>query len=71
MTDDELIEYVGLGGLDAGRRAHFIQTLPPSRRAVYEHMRNVEVALGLYSAGTGPKPAGVIICEEHSDVGRR
>lgn len=64
MSDSELVAYLGFRPTDDQEKvARFIRDLPPARRALYDRMAAVEVELRLWSAGVGPKPKGVIVCQ--------
>lgn len=63
MTDDELLEYLGLP--EGPTERLYIANLPPRSRAAYERMKVVEEDIKLWQAGVGPKPTGVILCKEH------
>lgn len=60
MTDDELAAFMGIAR--AKDRNRILAAVTPAERATYEEMHRVEVEAAAYLAGTGPKPAGVIIC---------
>ena len=68
MTDTELAEYLHLTSAEA---AIVIPRLTPARRAVYDHMKQVEIEAALWSEGLGPKPQGVLIDTERSTKHRR
>jgi hypothetical protein len=57
MTDAELATFLGLSEAEA----HLVSKIKPDKRAVYERMAEVEIELGLWQAGLGPKPSGVIV----------
>lgn len=63
MTDEELAKWLNLTPEEA---VIVIPKLTPSRRAVYAHMRKVEVDAALWAEGLGPKPPGVLIDTERS-----
>jgi hypothetical protein len=60
MSDEELIDYLGLG--DESTAAQIIAKIAPEKRAVYERMAQVEFEIKLWQEGVAPKPAGVIPC---------
>lgn len=62
MTDAELADYLGI--TDEPFRDSYIASMDPKRRAAYENMAEVELALSLWVQALGPKPEGVIVCEE-------
>ena len=61
VTDDQLIEFLGLGRCSGEVRTKVLRSITPARRAVYDRMAEVEVALQLWECGLGPKPSGVLI----------
>jgi len=61
MTDDELMEFLGIKRL-APKAAPIMATITPEKRALYDRMANLETEVALWQEGLGPKPAGVIIC---------
>ena len=65
MNDTELAAYLGFKETDDQVKvAAFISNLAPARRELYDRMREVEMECNLWTAGLGPKPQGVIVCEE-------
>jgi len=68
-TNRALAEFLGIAN-DA-RWPKAIANLAPEKRASYERMAEVTMALQLYGAGLGPKPSGVIICHEHKPRSQR
>lgn len=64
MSDEELAEWLGLMRETPEVRDKIMASITPERRALYEHMRQVEVDLILWQNGVGPKPTGVIVCED-------
>lgn len=69
MTDDEMATFCGLAQ-DDQLRAKFAATLTPEKRALFERMANLEMEGNLWTAGLGPKPAGVLLDTER-DIKRR
>lgn len=69
MTDEELAAFCGLKP-DDPMRHKFVQSLSPSKRALFERMAILETEIELWHAGLGPKPTGVLIDTER-DVKRR
>lgn len=67
MTDDELLEYLGLPDGPAERA--WIARLLWWQRNAYEAMRTKEQDIKLWQEGVGPKPTGVILCREHKSRG--
>lgn len=63
MTDDELLEYLGLP--DGPDERAWIARLLWWQRDAYEAMRTKEHDIKLWQEGVGPKPTGVILCKEH------
>ena len=61
MNDRDLAVFLGLG--DAPNWRKCIEVLAPEKRAVFERMAQVTIALQLWEAGLGPKPSGVIVCK--------
>jgi len=68
MTDEELTEYLRITAAEA---AIIIPKLTPSRRAVYDRMKQVEIEAALWAEGLGPKPQGVLIDTERGTKRRR
>jgi hypothetical protein len=62
MTDEELAKFLGIHNDERWPRA--IAKLAPEKRATYERMAGVAVEAELWTAGLGPKPAGVLIDTE-------
>jgi hypothetical protein len=62
MTDDELMEFLGIKRLAPEGRAKIMATITPEKRALYDRMANLETEVALWQEGLGPKPDGVIIC---------
>ncbi|HSM79192.1 MAG TPA: hypothetical protein VLT57_16250 [Bryobacteraceae bacterium] len=73
MSDEQLSAYLGFKPEDDQVKvAKFIAELAPARRALYDRMAQVEIELNLWTAGLGPKPTGVIVCEDkHTRHGKR
>lgn len=67
MTDNELVAFLGITDLPEDQQAKLIAGLG-SKHATYEQMHRVEVELGLWQAGLGSKPSGVIVCREHTSA---
>jgi hypothetical protein len=63
VTDLELAKFLGIADDERWPRA--IAKLDQKKRAVYERMSDVCIELELWQAGLGPKPANIIVCEEH------
>jgi hypothetical protein len=63
MTDDELLEYLGLP--DGPTERAYVANLAPRARAAYERMKVIEEDIKLWQAGVGPKPTDAILCMEH------
>lgn len=63
MTDKELSAYLHLTPEQA---AIVIPKLTPSRRALYDRMKQVEQEAELWAVGLGPKPKGVLIDTEQA-----
>ena len=61
MTDDQLIEFLGLGRCSDEQRARVLRGITAARRAVYERMAEVELQLRLWEHGLGPRPRDVLI----------
>ena len=59
MDDAQLAKFLGLD--DDPRWPELIAKLPESKRATFERMAEVEMEIGLYQAGLGPLPKGVLI----------
>jgi hypothetical protein len=68
MTDLELAEYLGVA--NDPDRDKFIAGLKPEQRAMFDHMAEIEVDLNLWAQGLGPKPSGVIVCEDQCHAKR-
>lgn len=64
MTDLELIRFLGIE--DEPCREAMLARITPEQRELYVRMADVETEIKLWQAGLGPKPAGVLICTEHS-----
>ena len=64
MNDSELAEYLGIS--KAKERDAIMAKITPEQRATYEAMRTAEEDITLWLAGVAPKPAGVIICRDHT-----
>ena len=64
MSDDELIEWLGLARVKPEERDKIMASITPERRALYEHMHQVEMELILWQNGVGPKPSDVIVCKD-------
>jgi hypothetical protein len=62
MTDDELMEFIGIKRCSPEARAKIMARITPAKRAHYESMADTVVELNLWAAGLGPKPQGVIVC---------
>lgn len=58
MTDEELAEYLRLTPAEF---AIVLPKLSPQRRATYNRMKQIEIDLGLWEAGIGPKPQDVMV----------
>lgn len=71
MTDDELIEYLGLRAYSEPTRAKFIAEMTKESRETYDRMREAEQDIKLWQEGVGPKPTGVILCHDHTPKRRR
>lgn len=67
MTDAELADYLHLTPAEA---VVVIPKLTAERRAIYDHMKQVEIEAALWINGLGPKPQGVLIDTER-DTRRR
>jgi hypothetical protein len=63
VSDDELLEYLGLP--DGQKERAWIARLLWWQRDAYEAMRTKEEDIKLWQAGVGPKPTGVILCKDH------
>jgi hypothetical protein len=61
MTDEQLAEFLCPDDPALGLRI-VTETMTPERRATYERMAEVVDEIGLYEAGVGTKPKGVILC---------
>lgn len=61
MTDAELEVYLGIAGTK--ECAAIMAKITPEERATYDDMARIEYELKLWSAGLGPKPPGVIVCD--------
>lgn len=59
MTDEELAKYLGIQNWPDWQKA--IDIIPPSKRASYERMSELEMEIALWQQGLGPKPRGVLI----------
>lgn len=68
MTDDELLEYLGLP--DGPSERLYIATMKPKARAAFTHLRRVEQDIKLWIEGVGPKPTDAILCYEHDRKGQ-
>jgi hypothetical protein len=64
MTDDQLLEYLGLPDGPAERL--YIANLTPRARGAYAHLHRVEQDIKLWIEGVGPKPTDAILCMEHT-----
>ena len=62
MTDDELIAFLGLQGVNKALAQRLVASMTPEKRATYDKMRDVEK----WAQGEGPRPEGVIV-----DFGRK
>lgn len=63
-----IAEYIGVKGTKDC--AKIMAAITPEQREVYESMARVEFEIGLWQAGLGPKPVGVIVCREHGPRGQ-
>ena len=66
-TDDEFLTICGFKPSDfrdAGHRS-FVLSILASQRAATERLDFIATALNLWRAGLGPKPADVIVCNDH------
>lgn len=59
MTDEQLATYLGIPS-DHPKKAAVIAGLSSAKRALYERMATLEIELGLWQAGLGPKPNALI-----------
>jgi hypothetical protein len=62
MTDDELMEFLGIKRVGTEGRARIMATITPEKRELYDRVANLETEVALWQDGLGPKPAGVIVC---------
>lgn len=69
MTDDELLEYLGLP--DSPDERMWIARLLWWQRDAYETMRTKEQDIKLWQEGVGPMPTDVILCKEHDHDTRK
>lgn len=60
MTDEELA--AARCPDDAATGLRIVATFTPEKRATYERLVTLGDEINLWSAGVGPKPAGVIVC---------
>jgi hypothetical protein len=63
MTDDELLEYLGLP--DGPDERLYLARLKPQSRAAYERMHEIEQDIKLWQEGVGPRP-DAILCFPHA-----
>jgi len=61
MTDEQLLEFLGVANETPENRAKILRSIPPERRALYDRMAQTEIELALWEMGLGPKPTGVLI----------
>lgn len=59
MTDEQLAQYLGIS--DSPKWPAVVRGLHPGVRATYERMAQLEVEIGLWQQGLGPKPSGVLL----------
>lgn len=59
MTDEELIDFLGMNGYP--RAAEVVAKFTAEKRASYERMATLEREIELWIDGVGPKPAGVLM----------
>lgn len=59
MTDEQLAQYLGIA--NNPKWPAVVRGLPPGIRATYERMAQLEVEIGLWQKGLGPKPSGVLL----------
>lgn len=64
MTDAEFAIAMNIQDEPWGGLA-IIANMLPEKRAAYERLSRIGDELNLWTAGVGPKPAGVIVCREH------
>jgi hypothetical protein len=69
MTDEELIDYLGLRNEPKALKA--IGLLTPERRALFDRMKQVEIEAELWAVGLGPKPHGVLLDTKRSTRRRK
>src|SRR5262245_65729433 len=61
MTDEQLLEFLGVANETPENRAKILRSIPPERRALYDRMAQTEIELAPWELGLGPKPTGVLI----------
>lgn len=64
MTDEEMAKFLNI---PVAR----VLSLSPEKRALFERMAVVEMELNLWTAGLGPKPAGVMVDTVESTRSRK
>lgn len=70
MTDEEMATFVGLSP-EEENRVGFVKGLSPEKRTLFERMASLELEVGLWQAGLGPRPTDVFIDTERSTRRRR
>jgi hypothetical protein len=61
MTDDQLLEFLGVANETPENRAKLLRSITPAKRRVYERMAEIETELTVWQMGLGPKPQDVLI----------
>lgn len=61
MTDEQLLDFLGVAKETPENRAKLLRSITPAKRAVYEQMAGLETELAVWEMGLGPKPTGVLI----------
>jgi len=71
MTDEQLLEFLGVAKETPENRAKLLRSITPEKRALYERMAKLETELTIWQMGLGPKPTGVLIDSVRSVRRRR
>lgn len=64
MNDSELAEYLGIDTLSVATQQKVINAMSAEERSGYDDMAKMEIEFHLWKAGLGPKPKGVIACDQ-------
>ena len=61
MSDEQLLDFLGVSKETTENRAKLLRSITPERRLLYERMVGLETELTVWQMGLGPKPTGVLI----------